>query len=177
MSFTADGAGKFALCRNGSRISLRDSGMTDLWGFGSIFCTFRERFHGHPHPAVIPAKERSDASRDSFRDADGWERVRTHALRRNGSQISLRDSGMTALGEMRGAGRGVAELYDGDRAGEGGGGAGVFGEGVQENFGFSHREFLSLKWKAYRGPLIPVYSQRKLAAAFTSPPRYLSFSG
>jgi hypothetical protein len=123
MSSTADGAGKFVLRWNGSRISLRDSGMTDLWGFGSIFCTLRERFHGHPHPAIISAKERSDASRDPCRNAGGWQRVRTHALCRSGSRISLRDSGMTALGEMRGAG---------------GGGAGVFVGGVKEKFGYCH---------------------------------------
>jgi hypothetical protein len=54
-----------------------------------------------PHLAVIPAKKRSDASRDPFRNAGGWQEVRTRALRRSGSRILLRNSGMTGRWGLR----------------------------------------------------------------------------
>jgi hypothetical protein len=53
----------------------------------------RDAAGGRPH--IIPAKERSDASRDPFRNVCGWQRVRTYAPCRNGSRIGLavRDDG------------------------------------------------------------------------------------
>jgi hypothetical protein len=113
----------------------RDDG---AWrGFEPIFCTFRERSHGHPRLAVIPAKERSDASRDPFWNAGGWERVRTHALCRNGSRIgfAVRDDGAGRDGGDRKWRRGVS---DGDRAQTGGGGVGAFGAGMKGKLGCCH---------------------------------------